>query len=114
MRGTALLIALAIAPLCLSAQQVTVEQLVDTIAGRQAANASDTDLARRVAALELKELLTATRLGELTSQFKPGPETSQALVLLADSSAFLSPPESELPSQAAPTVQAQQAMMTRP
>lgn len=113
MRKTAPLIVLAI-PISFTAQQVSqvsIDQLIQTIASRQAARASDTNLARHIAALHLTDRLTPARLDEISAQLKPGPETAQALALLADASAFLSPPASELPDQAAPTVPAQQAMM---
>jgi len=111
MRKTVLLIVLAAVPVCLPAQQTTVDQLIQTISARQAAHASDSDLAGRVGAMQLSERLTPARLGEIAGQFKPGPETAQALSLLADTSAFLPPPASELPDQPTPAVAAQQAIM---
>lgn len=83
---------------------VTVEQLRQKL--KDAQGLPDAELARQLAGLMLTERLSS----ELLSSWKtglPGAKSSLALAALASASAFLSPPESELPAMAPPDVAGQ-------
>ena len=93
-----------------AARRVTVEQLQQTI--EKAQGRSDSDIARELGGLDLTERLTADRL-KLLKDDVPGEKSRQALVVLADSSAFLDPPASEIPATATPGSAAQRRMMAQ-
>src|SRR5580658_8831835 len=87
-----------------AAKRVTTDQLEKIVAadhGKQ-----DAKVAQQLANLELSERLSASKLTRWEAGL-PGPESRQALVALADSSAFLNPPPSELPATAPPDVATQ-------
>lgn len=113
MRKSILLaVLMTIALPCLAAERrVTVQQLHDTLAAQRAANKNDGEIAQQLRSLELTEQLTGPTRARITAEFKPGPQTTEALNLLADFSAFLEPPAGELPDKAAPTATEQRAMM---
>ncbi|MGA3034386.1 MAG: hypothetical protein ABSD70_13945 [Terracidiphilus sp.] len=81
------------------------------MAESSAAHRPDQEIARRITNLELSERLTESTLNRIVSDFAPGAQTKAALQLLADQSAFLDPPPSELPSIPPPDVSAQQRML---
>jgi VWFA-related protein len=113
MRKLILLTVLAAMPLpALAARHVTIEQLQQILAAQQAAHKNDNAIADQVASLELTEELTTETLRQFASQFEPGPKAAQALELLADSSAFLVPPASELPATPRPDIATQRALLT--
>lgn len=113
MRTLILLAVLTLLPLpALASQHVTIEQLQQILAAQKAAHKSDSDTAGRVGSLELTEELTTEALGRITSQWKPGPNTRQALELLADYSTFLPPPASDLPATPTPDIATQRAFLT--
>lgn len=91
--------------------QATVEQLRQTVASCAASHHSDEDLAQCLAGLQLTEQLTQRSLDAIVVQEKLGPKTQLELDMLADEAAFLEPPQSELPHQAAPAAASQQAML---
>jgi hypothetical protein len=113
MRKSILLtILMAISLSCMAAvRQVTVAQLHEILAAQQTENKSDSDRAQQLNSLELTEQLTQPVLDRITAEFKPGPKTVLSLKLLADSSAFLELPASELLDKATPTVAEQRAMI---
>ena len=92
-------------------QEVTVDQLRQAVASRTAAHDSDENLARYLGGLQLTERLTQKSLDGMVAEDKPGPKTKLELELLADASAFLEPPVTELPPQAVPAAASQQAML---
>lgn len=93
----------------LAARRVTVEQLDHVLAA--ASDKSDADLARQLSSLELTERLSVTKLLSWTASLR-GKKSRQALVALADVSAFLDPPAAEIPRDAAPDLTAQRAMFS--
>ena len=93
----------------LAARRVTVEQLDHVLAA--AGNESDADLARQLSSLELNERLSAQKLSSWTASLR-GKKARQALVALADVSAFLDPPAAEIPRDAAPDLTAQRVIVS--
>ena len=90
-------------------QSVTVEQLRSLLV--EAAHEKDAQAAHTVASQHLSERLSIDRLESIENELHPGQQTKEALRLLADSSAFLDPPASEIVTRGAPSVAEQQAMM---
>jgi hypothetical protein len=70
----------------------------------------DGQVARELSHLELTERLSAARLSRCEQQV-PGPHARNALLELADKSAFLDPPATEIPALAKPAAEAQQQMI---
>ncbi len=109
MRRLALLLLLtAMALPASAAKRVSVAQL-DQILGASLGK-SDEALAQQISELELTERLSAAYLERLKGEFQ-GEKTQQALVMLADQSAFLDPPASEIPAKPAPDVAEQRRIM---
>ncbi len=109
MRNLAILLALAGSTLpSFAAQPTTVEQLERMLA--QSQGKPDAEVARQLADVELTERLSSARLVQLRAD-APGEKSRQALLLLADESAFLRPPASEIPATAPPDLAAQRRMM---
>jgi len=77
----------------------------------QAAQLSDEDIAREIAPVVLTERLTEATLTSLSGG--PGNRTKRILRTLADESAFLDPPASELTTEAPPTAPEQKAILAR-
>ena len=109
MRTTALIVLLAVAAShALAAHSVTVAQLdgqLNTLRTKP-----DAEAAYLIADLQLTERLDAARLARLQAGF-PGEKSRQALLGLADESAFLPPPAAELPSAPAPDLPEQKRIM---
>ena len=61
--------------------------------------------------MELSERLTEATLARLTAGLAADSQTALALRLLADESAFLDPPASEMPADPVPDAAAQQRMI---
>jgi VWFA-related protein len=94
-----------------AAKRLSVAQLEQSLAADFASHRPDEQIARKLSDLELSERLTGTALDRLGVRLSPGPKTALALELLADRSAFLDPPPSEMPTTAAPEPAAQQQMI---
>jgi VWFA-related protein len=92
-------------------KRVTVEQLEQALTADSAAHRNDIEVARQIGDLELIEQLTRATLDRLTAKIPLGPKAALALQLLADRSAFLDPPVSELPAAEPPDAAAQQHML---
>lgn len=105
----ALLAATAL-PLC-ATKRVTVAQLEQALATASGAHRQDGEIARQIRGFELTERLTQATMGQLTAHLVPGSQAALALEFLADRSAFLDPPASELPAAAAPDGAAQLRML---
>ena len=103
--GGSILLAAALA----SVHLVTVQQLKETLAAAHAARHSDARIANEVGSLEMTQRITEEQFIEITRSEKPA--TKQALRLLADASAFLDPPASEIPNDPAPTAAEQKALL---
>jgi hypothetical protein len=111
MRKLPILLAIAAITLpALAAHRVSVDQFHSWLAARKASNQSDNDIAKQIATLQLLERLSPSTLASLKAEFSPGPKTTQALDLLADCSAILDPPATELPSRPPPDAAALKAM----
>jgi VWFA-related protein len=91
-------------------RRVTVEQLEKVLAA--AHGKPDAKVAQQLANLELTERLSATELSRLDADL-PGPDSRRSLLVLADLSAFLDPPTSEIPAAAPPDLAAQRQMMAQ-
>ena len=89
-------------------QKVSVDQLEQTLAASHAA--SDADLAQQLSTLELSERLSTVQLTRLSAAL-PGEKSREALMLLADESAFLDPPAAETPADATPDAAATRQML---
>ena len=84
---------------------VTVEQLGQVLT--TAHDKSDAELAQQLSELTLTERLSSTKLLSWIAGLRGG-KARQAVVALADASAFLDPPAGEIPAVAAPDHNAQQ------
>lgn len=108
--------ALAMAALCTlpgwAAKRVTVAQLEKTLRVDAAGHKHAEDIVRQLGGMELTEQLTESDLERLGAPFAGTPVVA-ALRVLADESAFLEPPVSELPAAAAPDAAAQERMLAR-
>ncbi len=103
-----LLLMVGIAFPAFAAKRVTVEQLEQVLAA--AHGKPDADIARQLSDLELTERLSAIRLARWEID-APGTETKQALIALADVSAFLELPAADIPTIATPDLASQRQLM---
>ena len=94
-----------------AAKRITVSQLEQSLTASSAAHKPDAEIARQIGGMELSERLTEATLARLTAGLAADPQTTLALRLLADESAFLDPPASEMPADSAPDEAAQQRML---
>ncbi len=111
MRKLAVLVCLAIVAVPARASDaVTVAQLEQRLAG--AHSKSDKDTAQEIGRLVLKQRLTTARLLQLQADL-PGEKSRQALLAIADESAFLETPSAEILPRAAPDRATEKAILTR-
>lgn len=89
---------------------VTVQQVEQLLTAAHAQ--SDAKVARMISGLELTERASSAKLAEWQTAF-PGKQTRNALLILADISAFLDLPSSEIPSRDIPTPATQQQILAR-
>jgi hypothetical protein len=109
LRSGLLLAVIAALPICSrAAKRVTVAQFTQTLAADVGAHKPDAEIARRIGGMELSERLTEATLAKLAVTLNADPQAALALQLLADQSAFLDPPASELPPTPAPDDPTQQ------
>jgi hypothetical protein len=109
-------IVLLISPLALAwaapkpapVEPVTVEQLTAQLSADQ--GKSDEEIAKDISALKLGERLSSARLARLSAGL-PGDKSRQALLILADSSAFLAPPDADILSNPTPDAATLRKMM---
>ncbi len=106
-----------------AAEQITVQQLKQTLAepdplpagfkngGAPVAMLQDATMARRIDTLQLSERLTSATLDSILKAHTFGPQTQQALMLLAYQSELLDPPLGELPNRPAPDESQQRQML---
>jgi hypothetical protein len=103
MRWLIALVALAaMATPAVAAKRVTVAQFEEELTAASAAHKPAVEMARLIAGTELSERLSEDRAERLNAKLNAGAEVALALALLADRSAFLNLPASELPAMAAP------------
>lgn len=93
-----------------AANRVTVEQLNREIVSSQ--GKQDAKIASRLSVLELTERLSASRLAAMETAL-PGPESRQALVMLADQAVFLDPPAAEIPQNPTPSFAEQRTIIAK-
>lgn len=91
--------------------KMTVAEFDRLLASRIAAHESDIDTAQKITEIVLTERLTSANIANLKKTLPMGPQTEIAVEMQADLSAFLNPPASELPKNAAPTIPEQQGML---
>ena len=96
------------APLHSMLKRITVEELGQVLAA--AHDKPDQEVAQQLSGLELTERLSTVRFSHWEIQ-SPGPKSPQALMALADVSAFLDLPAAAIPAIAAPGLAAQRRMM---
>jgi VWFA-related protein len=89
-------------------QRVSVEQLEQILA--QGQSMPDADLAAKLSELQLTERLSGAQLAHWKSALN-GAKSQRVLTGLADRSAFLAPPASEIPQMAAPDLAEQRRIM---
>ena len=94
-----------------AAKRVTVAQLEQELTTISAGHKPDAEIARQIASMKLSERLTEATLGRLNAHLDTGSQAVLALQLLADQSAFLDPPASELTATAVPDDATQQRML---
>ena len=90
------------------AKRIKVDELERTLAA--AHSLQDAEVARQLSDLELTERLSTAKLDRLKTDL-PGEKSRQALMILADASAFLDPPAAEISGQPTPDVATQRKML---
>jgi len=110
MQNLALLLLLAAMTLsAYAAKRVTVEQLEQVLVASHRAS-DDVKMAQQIYELELTERLSEGRLARLEAEL-PGSLARQALIAVADASAFLDLPAGDIPSLASPDLAARSSML---
>ena len=94
-----------------AAKHLNVAQLEKLLDTATRTRKSDAEIARQLGGSELTERLTQARLGTFKARLAADSEGARALELLADRSAFLDPPASEIPAAAPPDNAAQTAVL---
>jgi VWFA-related protein len=92
----------------LAIERVNIEQLETVLSKAQ--GVSDNDFAAQLGDLQLTERFSPKRVEHWQASM-PGPRSQRALLGLADRSAFLEPPSSEIPGLPAPSLAEQRRMM---
>jgi hypothetical protein len=98
------------AEISFAARRVTIEQLNQVVTSAQGKR--DGKIAERLLTLELSERLSAAKFAAMQSAL-PGPESRQALTIIAGMAEFQDPPSTELPNQPAPTLEEQRDIAAR-
>jgi len=86
----------------LAAKQLTVAQLEQALTAASAAHKPPAEMVRLLTGMELSERLSDRTAERINGELNAGPDVGLALALLADRSAFLDLPASELPGTPAP------------
>jgi hypothetical protein len=92
-------------------RHLTVAQLEKTLASSVARHRSDADMVREFGDFDLTERLTDSTRNRICDTLHLGSQTTLALQLLSDESALLDPPQSELPTDAAPDAVTQKRIL---
>jgi hypothetical protein len=103
-------LALLCAPSLFAAKRMTVSQFEEQL--ERLHGKSDSFVTDRIQSVELTQRATSTRLAQWLAAF-PGKHEQLALIALADSSAFLNLPSSDLASLNEPSSDEQQAILAR-
>jgi hypothetical protein len=91
-----------------AAKKITIQQLQQQLSAIR--GKSDAEVASKLSTVELSERLSAAKEAELEKSL-PGPRAQNALLVVADISAFLRPPADELPAAPAPDAELQKKML---
>ena len=91
-------------------KRVTAAQLDQEVTALQ--GKPDVEAAQHLADLQLTQRLSVARFAQLQTAI-PGPNARQALLILADTSAFLNLPPGEIPQAPAPDFPTQQRILTQ-
>ncbi len=102
-----LLVLVTIARTAWASKHVTVSQLEEILS---APGKSDAEVAQQISDLDLTERLSANKLSQLKVAL-PGDRARQNLVILANKSAFLDPPASDIPAIRNPDFAEQRRIM---
>jgi hypothetical protein len=94
----------------IASKRVSVDQLGGLLA--TAHGSSDAEMARQLSDMELTERLSSAKLISLEAGLR-GNKARQALVALADASAFLDPPAAETPVESPPSAGEQREMQAK-
>ncbi len=105
------LIAAGMALRAFGAQPVTVAELEQALVLSHAE--SDARTASQLSGMQLTERLTSSTLARLRDGLH-GEKSANALAILADMSAFLNPPATEIPPESAPDLGSQKQIMAKP
>ena len=109
MRKLAVLVLLAEMVLpAFASKRITVAQLEQAMV--VARGKADAEVAQQISDLELTERLSIQKLSQLKTAL-PGERSAQSLLILADKSAFLDPPASDIPATPAPDLAEQRRIM---
>jgi hypothetical protein len=114
--GVSLLLAVALAPEVFAAppaaatKNLTVDQL--DLLLKELRGQGDVKVARQITGVHLTERASAARLAQWEADLA-GDRSREALMVVADASAFLAPPAAETPALPAPDAQTQQQILTR-
>lgn len=81
---------------------MSIAQLDQLMSSLTAAHKSDEEIAMRLQTIHLNEQLTSQELQSLLGKL-PGPKTAQQILILSLDSSQLAPPESDIPTVAAPS-----------
>lgn len=104
------LVAVLATPPVFAAKNVTVEQLSREVA--PLGKTKDAKAAEHLYELQLTQRLSAKKLAAFEAAL-PGPDSRRALVAVADQAEFLDPRPDEIPSQPAPSVDQQRAIIAK-
>jgi hypothetical protein len=96
----------------LAAKPIDIATLEQLLKQAQEAHKSDAAIAHDISALELTEELTTRELQRITVELRPGPQTAEAVEMLADASAMLPPPAKDVPASSPPAMGLQRTMYT--
>jgi len=91
-------------------EKVTVEQLEQRLAA--AHGKKDPDVAKRLSGMELSERLNSEKLAKIKADL-PGEKSRMAFLAMADASAFLQLPATEMPATAPPDIDTERLILKK-
>ena len=106
-----LLLVLAITP-AWGLKKITVGQLKDELATMHKEGKSDADVSGTLKQVELSEELTRSMMNSMVADV-PGPLSTEQIYVLEARSAMLAPPTTDIPTEAAPDVAGQKAILDK-
>ena len=105
-----ILLLLALVPMAGAQTRVTVKRLDELLASLH--HQSDAKTAHEIAGYELTERVSSATLADWVNRFR-GKRTGEALTALADSSAFMNPPASDVPDLDSPDKETRSQIFAR-